>query len=152
MKASTLADFVIVFVATSAIIILFSYILLTWTTKEIPSDMVSVGVTLAAGAVAAGALKSKSKLKGSVKGSFVNYSLMGLSVTQLFLVVNYNSLIWAERLIPEKLAPSIHGLVVILLTITKFSDSGYGEPDSSQPRERMQISQEQEIDPSNQNR
>jgi|GEM_PF-2697597 len=143
MKASTLADFVIVFVAISAIIILFSYTLLTWTTKEIPSDMVSVGVTLAGGAIAAGALKSKSKLDASVKGSFVNYSLMGLAVTQLLLVINYNSLIWAERLIPEKLAPSIHGLVIILLTITNFSDSGYRKSDSSQPEENALLVDEE---------
>lgn len=141
MKASKLADVVIVFVATSAIIILFSYTLLTWTTKEIPSDMTSVGVTLAGGAVAAGALKSKSKLDASVQGSFVNYSLMGLAFTQLLLVINYNSLIWAERAIPEKLTPSIHGLVVILLTVTNFSDSGYRKSDSSQQDEDEPINQ-----------
>ncbi len=146
MKASTLADSVIVFVAASAIIILFSYAGLTWTTKEIPSDMISVGVALALGAVTAGALKSKSNLDSSAKGSFVNYSLLGLAFTQLLLVINYNSLIWAERTIPEKLAPSIHGLVVILLTVTNFSDSGYRKSDSSHPEEDESIKQEIHID------
>jgi len=113
--------------------------------------MISVGVTLALGAVTAGGLKSKAKLDASAKGSFVNYSLLGLAFTQLILVVHYNSLIWAERAIPEKLAPSIHGLVVILLTVTNFSDSGYRKSDSSQPEEDLSIEQEIHID-STQNR
>ena len=151
MKASRLADWVIFSVAISAIIVLLSYMALNWTTKEVPSDMISVGVTLALGAVTAGGLKSKAKLDASAKGSFVNYSLLGLAFTQLILVVHYNSLIWAERAIPEKLAPSIHGLVVILLTVTNFSDSGYRKSDSSQPEEDLSIEQEIHID-STQNR
>lgn len=151
MKASTLADCVIVFVATSAIVILFSYMGLNWTTKQVPSDMISVGVTLALGAMTAGGLKSKAKLDVSAKGSLVNYSLLGLAFTQLILVIHYNSLIWAERLIPEKLAPSIHGLVVILLTVTNFTDSGYRKSDSSQPEEDPSVDQEIHID-STQNR
>lgn len=146
MKASTLADFVIVFVATSAIIILLSYMGLTWTTKQIPSDMASLGVTLALGAVTAGGLKSKAKLNASIKGSFVNYSLMGLATTQLFLVINYNSLIWAERVIPKELTPSIHGLVVIILTVTNFSDSGYKKSDSLQFEENKPINQPTNLD------
>ncbi|MEG3875775.1 hypothetical protein QT972_00125 [Microcoleus sp. herbarium7] len=146
MKASTLADFVIIFVAVSAIITLFSYMGLNWTIKPVPSDMISVGVTLALGAMTAGGLKSKAKLDISAKGSFVNYSLLGIAFTQLILVIHYNSLIWVERLIPDKLAPSIHGLVVILLTVTNFTDSGYKNSDFSQPKQDISIEQEIHID------
>lgn len=135
MKASTLADIIVVFVATSAIIILFSYMGLNWTTKQVPSDMISVGVTLALGAMTAGGLKSKAKLDASAKGFFVNYSLLGLAFAQLILVIHYNSLIWVERPIPEKLAPSIHGLVIILLTVTNFRDSGYARSNTSEPED-----------------
>lgn len=149
MKASTLADFVIVFVAISAIIILVSHMGLTWTTKEIPSGMDALGVTLAGGAVAAALRKSKAKLDNSIKGNFVNYSLMGLSTTQLFLVINYNALIWAERPISNTLSLSIHGFVIVILAVTNFGDSGYTKPESlpTEPTKDELIDQETEIDP-----
>lgn len=136
MKASTLADFVIVFVALSAIIVLGSYIGLTWTTKEIPPDMITMGVALASGAVAAGALKNKSQLNTRIRGSLVNYSLMGIAFTQLILVVNYNFLVWAERVIQKELIMSIHGLTTVVLTVTTFRNSGYNKSSFSQHNNR----------------
>lgn len=146
MKASTLVDWVIVLIAISAIIILISYMGLNYTPNKVPSDMPSLGVTLAGGALAAGILKSKSRFDDSVKGSIVNYSLLGLAFTQFILVVHYNSLIWFQITIPEKLAPSIHGLVIILQTVTNFSNLGSQESDTLRSLENLSIHKEIETD------
>lgn len=138
MKASLLADYVIVSVATSAIILLFSCIGLTWTTKTIPSEMYTLISSLAMGAFSAAALKKELKSDLLIKGSFVNYALMGLATTKVFLVLNYNSLVWADRTIPKELGPLIGGLAVIVLTVTTFRNSGFEKP--NQDLEDLRVS------------
>lgn len=137
MKASLLADYVIVSVALSAIILLGSYIVLSWTTKTIPSEMTTLISGLATGAFAAAALKSKLQSDSLIKGSFVNYSLMGFATTKVFLVINYSSLVWAERPIPKELAPMISALAGIVLTVTTFRNSGFSK--SKAPNENTPI-------------
>lgn len=137
MKASLLADYVIVSVAISAIILLFSCIGLTWTTKAIPSEMYTLISSLAMGAFSAAALKKELKSDLLIKGSFVNYALMGLATTKVFLVLNYNSLVWADRPIPKELAPLIGGLAVIVLTVTTFRNSGFERPNQGKDDVRV---------------
>ncbi|MEG4406417.1 hypothetical protein [Microcoleus sp. MON2_D5] len=128
MKASLLADYIIICVALSAILLLLLCIALTWTTKTIPAEIYTLISGLAMGAFSAAALKKELKPDTLIKGSFVNYALMGLATTKVFLVFNYGSLIWAERVIPKELAPLISGLAVIVLTVTTFRNSGFEKP------------------------
>lgn len=124
MKASLLANYVIICVAVSAIILLASYIGLTWTIKTIPPEMTTLISSLATGAFAATTLKNK--LQSDVlllsKQSTVDYVLMGLATTTVVLVCNYNLLIWAERVISKELAPTIGALSTAILTATTFRD------------------------------
>ena len=48
---------------------------------------------------------------------------MGFATTKVFLVVNYSSLVWAEKIIPKELAPTIGILAGTILTVTTFRKS-----------------------------
>ena len=124
MKASLLANYVIICVAVSAIILLASYIGLTWTIKAIPPEMTTLISSLATGAFAATTLKNKLQSDAllPLKQSTVDYVLMGLATTTVILVFNYNLLIWAERVISKELAPTIGALSTAILTATTFRD------------------------------
>ena len=128
MKSSLLTDYVIICVALSAIILLCSYIVLSWTTKTIPSEMTTLIGVLATGAFAAAGSRNDSQSDSFIKKSFVNFSLMGFATTKVFLVINYSSLVWAEKIIPRELAPTIGILAGTILTVTTFRKS---EPSKS---------------------
>ena len=123
MKSSLLTDYVIVCVALSAIILLGSYIVLSWTTKVIPSEMTTLIGVLATGAFAAAGSRNNLQSDSLIKKSFVNFSLMGFATTKVFLVINYSSLVWAEKVIPKELAPMIGILAGTILTVTTFRKS-----------------------------
>lgn len=130
VKSSLLADYVIICISTGTILIGWSYMGLTLTSKTIPPGMPTLATSLAFGAVAAGIKKSVSKSDASVEGSIVNVFFMALSTTQLALVVHYNLLIWLDKIVPVELSAMIGGLATILLAITNFGNSGYRLSDS----------------------
>jgi hypothetical protein len=131
IKSALLADYVIICISTGAILIGWSYMGLTLTSKAIPPGMPTLATSLAFGAVAAGIKKSISKLSPSAEGSIVNAFFMALSTTQLALAVHYNLLIWLDRIVPVELSAMIGGLATILLAITNFGNSGYHPSNSS---------------------
>lgn len=126
VKSNILADYVIICVASSAIILLWSYMGLTLTAKLIPSEMSTLISTLAFAAVGAAALKGKTKPYSYDNGSFVNTIFMALTTSNLALVIHYNVLIWGDKVVPKEFAPMIGGLAGIILTVTNFKNSGYG--------------------------
>jgi hypothetical protein len=133
VKASLLADYVIICVGSSAMILGCSYIGLSSTTKPIPSDLTTMIISFTLSSVTAAGLKSKSRLDADIsnKGSLVNTMLLGLATMKLALVIQYNLLVWAEKTIPEKYSTAITSLALILLTITNFQGSGYTKSNPS---------------------
>lgn len=131
IKSALLADYVIICISTGAILIGWSYMGLTLTSKAIPSGMPTLATSLAFGAVASGIKKSISKPDASVEGAIVNVFFMALSTTQLALTIHYNLLIWLDKMVPVELSAMIGGLATILLAITNFGNSGYQVSNSS---------------------
>ena len=145
VKSALLADYVIICISTSVILLGWSYMGLTLASKTPPPGMPTLATSLAFGAVAAGIKKSLSKPDPSIDGSVVNAFFMGLSTTQLALAVHYNLLVWLDKIVPVELSAMIGGLATILLAITNFGNSGYQQSTSSQV-ENESIRQEIEID------
>jgi hypothetical protein len=133
VKASLLADYVIICVGSSAMILGCSYMGLTSTTKTVPVDLTTMIISFTTSAVAAAFLKSKSEidLDKSDKGSLVNTMLMGLATMKLALVVHYNLLVWAERVVPKEYSIMIGTLAPVILAMTNFKNSGYSKSGSS---------------------
>lgn len=129
MRASSLANYVIVCVAISAIVSALSHMGLTWTTKTIPTDTYTLWSSLAVGAVAAGLLARNLDQELLIPKTYLNYVLMGLAFTQVILTVNYHLLIWNDRTIEKELVPSIIGLSTTVLTLTNFRNSKLNKPD-----------------------
>lgn len=150
VKSALLADYVIICISTSVILLGWSYMGLTLTSKTPPPGMPTLTTSLAFGAVAAGIKKSISKPDPSVEGSVVNAFYMALSTTQLAFAIHYNLLVWLDKIVPVELSAMIGGLATILLTITNFGNSGYQQSNSSQ-LENESIEQEVQAD-STQNR
>jgi len=123
MKAHSLANFVIVCVAISAILSVLSHMGLTWTDKTIPPDIYTLWSSLAVGAVAAGLLTRNLDQSLSIPKTYLNYVLMGLGITQVVFTVNYHLLIWSDRLLHKELVPAIIGLSTTVLTLTNFRNS-----------------------------
>jgi hypothetical protein len=150
VKSALLADYVIICISTGVILLGWSYMGLTLTSKTPPPGMPTLTTSLAFGAVAAGIKKSLSKPDSSIEGSVVNAFFMALSTTQLALTVHYNLLVWLDKIVPVELSAMIGGLATILLAITNFGNSGYQQSTSLRP-ENESIEQEAQVD-STQNR
>lgn len=124
MKQSFLADYVIITMATNAILIIINYILLTWTDKTIPVELVALLGSFTGGSVVSNMFKSTGlKQEVRVKLSAVDYALMGLAVGMTIAVINYNLLIWASREIPPQMIVAINSMVAIVLSGTPFRNS-----------------------------
>ena len=124
MKQSFLANYVIISMATSAILTIFSYMLLTWTSKTIPTELTALLGGFSGGSVMSELFKSTSINKESrVRFSVVDYALMGLATAMLIGVVNYNLLIWANRETPPQITTAINTMMTIVVAGTSFRNS-----------------------------
>jgi hypothetical protein len=147
LQLLVLQEFVIITTTFSGIFLLVSYVGLTWTTKVIPSEMLTLSISLILGA--SGAAIKKSKLSdvdfAILKQSLRDYVFIGAATTQLILTINYVFLIWLEKSIPGEVSPAIGGLTTIVLGFTDFGNSGYQQSSSSQLKNEP-VEQEVQID------
>ena len=120
-----LQEFAIVTTLFSGIFLLISYLALAYTTRVIPSEMLTLAVTLTSGASAATLKKGKlSNVKAAIqKQSFKDYILIGVTTTEPILVVNYVFLIWLNKSIPIELSSAIGILAAMVLGFTDFGNS-----------------------------
>ena len=120
-----LQEFAIVTTLFSGIFLLISYLALVYTTRVIPSEMLTLAVTLTSGASAATLKKGKlSNANAAIqKQSFKDYILIGVTTTEPILVVNYVFLIWLEKSIPIELSSAIGILAAMVLGFTDFGNS-----------------------------
>ena len=119
-----LQEFAIVTTLFSGIFLLISYLALTHTTKIIPSEMLTLAVTLTSGASAATLKKGKlSNANAIQKQSFKDYILIGATTTEPIIVVNYVFLIWLEKSIPIETSSAIGILAAMVLGFTDFGNS-----------------------------
>jgi hypothetical protein len=124
MKQSFMANYVIVTMATSAILTICSYMLLTWTNKIIPTELTALLGSFSGGSVMSNVFKATGlKQELRVKLSAVDYALMGLAIAMMASVVNYNLLIWAGREIPPQTIVAINTMVTIVVSGTTFRNS-----------------------------
>jgi len=130
MKQCSLADFVIIIMATSAILTIFSYLLLTWTDKTIPTELTAFLGSFSGGSVISGLFKStSSKQEVNVNLSVVDYALMGLALAMITAVINYNLLVWADREIPSQMVVAINSMTTIVVAGTTFRNSNTANTD-----------------------
>lgn len=121
MKQSFLANYVIITMAVNAILIIISYILLTWTDKKIPTELVALLGSFTGGSVVSNIFKSTGlKQELRVNLSTIDYALMGMAVAITTAVINYNLLIWANREIPSQMIVAINSMIAIVLSGTTF--------------------------------
>ena len=121
MKQSFLANYAIITMATSAILTIFSLLLLTWTSKTIPTELVAFIGSFSGGSVVSELFKSTGlKQEVRVKLSTVDYALMGLALAMVTAVINYNLLIWADREIPPQMVVAINSMITIVASGTTF--------------------------------
>ena len=120
-----LQEFAIITTLFSGIFLLISYLALVYTTRVIPSEMLTLAVTLTSGASAATLKKGKlSNANAAIqKQSFKDYILIGVTTTEPILVVNYVFLIWLEKSIPIELSSAIGILAAMVLGFTDFGNS-----------------------------
>ena len=120
-----LQEFAIVTTLFSGIFLLISYLALVYTTRVIPSEMLTLAVTLTSGASAATLKKGKlSNANAAIqKQSFKDYILIGVTTTEPILVVNYVFLIWLEKSIPIETPSAIGILAAMVLGFTDFGNS-----------------------------
>jgi hypothetical protein len=131
MKQLFLADYVIVTMATSAILIIISYMLLTWTNKTIPTDLIALLGSFGGGSVMSSVFKVTGlKQESKVKLSTVDYALVGLAIAMVTAVINYNLLIWTGREIPSQMIVAINTMVTIVVSGTTFRNSNTVKDDS----------------------
>lgn len=124
MKQSFLANYVIITMATSAILTIFSYMLLTWTNKTIPMELTALLGSFSGGSVMSNVFKATGlKQELRVKLSAVDYALMGLAIAMVTAVINYNLLIWADRETPAQMIVAINSMEAIVLSGTTFRNS-----------------------------
>lgn len=130
MKQSFLANFIIVIMAISAGFTLVSYMLLTWTNKTIPTDLIAILGSLSGGSVISELFKLTS-LKQEVKVKLLplDYALMGLGLAMMTAVINYSLLIWAEREIPSQMIIAINSMITIVMAGTTFRNSNTANAD-----------------------
>ena len=119
-----LQEFAIITTLFSGIFLLISYLALTHTTKVIPSEMLTLAVTLTSGASAAALKKGKlSNANAIQKQSFKDYILIGATTTEPIIVVNYVFLIWLDKSIPIGFSSAIGILAAMVLGFTDFGNS-----------------------------
>ena len=124
MKQSFLANYVIITMAVNAILIIISYILLTWTDKKIPTELVALLGSFTGGSVVSNIFKSTGlKQELRVNLSTIDYALMGMAIAITTAVINYNLLIWADREIPSQMIVAINSMIAIVLSGTPFRNS-----------------------------
>ena len=120
-----LQEFAIITTLFSGIFLLISYLALTHTTKIIPSEMLTLAVTLTSGASAAALKKGKlSNANAAIqKQTFKDYILIGATTTEPIIVVNYVFLIWLDKSIPIGFSSAIGILAAMVLGFTDFGNS-----------------------------
>jgi hypothetical protein len=136
-----LQEFAIITVVFSGVFLLVSYVALTWTTKMIPPEMLTLAITLISGSGAA-AIK-KGKLSNPEESRFIlakqslrDYAFIGAATTQAILTINYVFLVWLEKAIPVEISVGIGSLAASVLGFTDFGgDFSTSTVDKSNPKE-----------------
>lgn len=124
MKQSFLANYVIISMATSAILTIFSYMLLTWTNKTIPTELTALLGSFSGGSVMSNIFKATGlKQELRVKLTAIDWALMGLALAMVSAVINYNLLIWADRETPSQMIVAINTMATIVVSGTTFRNS-----------------------------
>lgn len=137
MKQSFLANFVITIMSISAGFTLVSYMMLTWTTKAIPTDLIAFLGSLSGGSVISELFKLTGfKQEVDVKLSPIDYALMGLAFAMMTAVINYNLLIWAEREIPSQMVVAISSMITIVFSGTTFRNSNTANTSRSEETDK----------------
>jgi hypothetical protein len=120
IKKVSLADYVIIMAAISAIISLFSYTCLSVTEREIYPDMTSMIGGLVTGAFVSAGFKGRRPRNSIIQNEIVDYLLIVVVSLTTVLVVEYHLLNWLGKTEPEGLAPLINGLVMAAFAGTNF--------------------------------
>lgn len=119
-KQILLPEFVIVTTTFSGIFLLISYVILGYTDKIVPAEMLTLATTLIAGAIAGAVKWGKLGIGEPVKQSSIDYALMGAATTIVLISFHYVLQVWIKESVPIELAPGIGILSGIILGITEF--------------------------------